>query len=84
MIKAYTETGSVYEFHMDALLVRRVNETGNFTDLRQDTQWIPMYAEPDIKVGAPIHIPLHPLGEGDITIRQTSYVTKVEEVEDDD
>lgn len=81
--KVITETGSVYEFDMKNLLMRRADHTNKSNDLRRDGEWIQMLVEPGIEVGHTMVIALAPLGDPettDCTMRYTSTVIKVEEV----
>ncbi len=78
-----TETGSVYEFNMDTLQMRRAEHTKKSNDLRQDGEWIQMLVEPGIEVGHTMVIALAPLGDPettDCTMRYTSTVIKVEDI----
>lgn len=81
--RVVTETGSVYEFDMENLLMRRVEHTKKSNDLRKDGEWIQMLVEPGIELGHTMVIALAPLGDPettDCTMRYTSTVIKVEEV----
>jgi hypothetical protein len=82
--KVITETGSVYEFDMSNLMVRRLEHTKKSQDLRQDGEWLQMLIEPGIEVGQSIVIALAPLGDPEnteCTMRYTTPVLKVEEVD---
>lgn len=82
--KVITETGSVYEFDMANLKMRRVDHTNKSQDLRNDGEWIQMLVEPGIEVGRTMVIALAPLGDPettDCTMRYTSTVLKVEELD---
>lgn len=79
MVTVHTETGSVYEFDYENMKMRRVNSTGNFDPLRKDGEWAEMLLWPEMEVGYPMNIALAPLAEGfDVTMRHTSYVTKID------
>ena len=81
--RVITETGSVYEFDMEALKMRRVEHTKKSDDLRKDGEWIQMLLEPGIEVGHTLIIALAPLGDletTDCTMRYTSTVLKVEDI----
>lgn len=80
MIKVNTETGSVYEFDLEQNRVRRVNETGNFTAMRKDDEWNELVSIPEITVGESMKFLLHVREDDIVTLRTTSYVTKVEEI----
>ena len=82
LITVHTETGSVYEFDLEQNRVRRVNETGNFTNMRKDDQWIELVTVPTITVGESMAFALRGVSEEPdiVTFRTTSYVTKIEEV----
>ena len=76
----HTETGSVYEFDFDQMRVRRVNETGNFTNMRKDDEWLELVTVPEIQVGQSMKFALMVRDDDIVTLRTTSYVVKVEEV----
>lgn len=82
MYTVHTETGSVYDFDFDQMRMRRVNETGNFANMRQDNEWINLVTVPEINVGEGMRFVVSGLHEDPnvVTIRTTSYVVKVEEV----
>lgn len=74
-ICVHTETGSVYEFGGSMRHVRRIEfEHG----LRRDTEWPDLLETPVIEVGRPMSLLLEPLGYGDVTVRTTGRVTKIE------
>jgi hypothetical protein len=81
MIKVHTETGSIYELDVANTKVRRVFHTEASSDLRRDEEWVQMLLWPEIKTGASMYLILEPLGEGNVTMRTTSYVVKVEEID---
>lgn len=82
LIIAYTETGSVYEFDFEQNRVRRVNETGNFKNMRKDDQWLDLVTIPTITIGQSMSFALRGVADEPdmVTFRTTSYVTKIEEV----
>lgn len=80
MIKVHTETGSVYEFDLENSLVRRVNQTGNFSPMRKDEEWTDLVTKPDIVIGRSMTFALIVRDDDLVTFRSTSYVTKVEEI----
>jgi hypothetical protein len=80
MILVTTETGSKYEFDFDQMRTRRINETKNFTPLRKDDEWNQLVTVPEIVTGQPMRFALMVREDDIVTIRHTSYVTKVEEV----
>lgn len=76
-ITVKTESGSVYEFDMDNLQMRRVPASKK-EKLRQDNKWVQMLLWPDIDEGYPIHIALAPLAKGyDVTMRHTTPVVEI-------
>ena len=81
MIKVTTATGSLYEFDMDNLQMRRADHTKKSFDLRKDGEWIQMLKEPAIEVGKAMIIALAPLGDPDTTDCTMRYTTEVLKVE---
>ena len=84
LTRVVTETGSVYEFDMQNLKMRRAEHTKKSNDLRKDGEWVQMLVEPGIELGHTMVIALAPLGDPettDCTLRYTSTVIKVEEVD---
>jgi hypothetical protein len=79
MLLVGTETGSVYEFDLDNLLVRRAPSANSASELRKDNNWITLLSEPEFLIGHGMQLLLAPLGEGDCTLRITSHVTYIEE-----
>jgi len=77
IIEAKTETGSVYRIDFDANTVSRVNESSG---LRRDGEQLRMLSAPIVVVGLPIEFMLEPLGEGNVTIRTTSFVVSIVDV----
>lgn len=76
-ITVKTESGSVYEFDMDNLQMRRVPASKK-EKLRQDNKWVQMLLWPDIDEGYPIHIALAPLAKGyEVTMRHTTPVVEI-------
>ena len=71
-MRVHTESGSVYEIDDDK--VRRV---GNH-DMRGDGEWLTFRHLHPVTVGLPMGFVLEPLGMGDITLRTTSRVTRIE------
>ena len=64
--------------------MRRIEHTAESNDLRLDGEWIDMLIEPGIEIGRTMVIALAPLGDPattDCTMRYTSTVVKVEEVD---
>jgi hypothetical protein len=80
VITVYTETGSVYEFDLEQNRVRRNNQTGNFEAMRKDDQWNDLVTIPEFVVGQSMQFALVVREDGVVTMRTTSYVTKIEEV----
>ena len=83
MKRVVTETGSVYEFDMENLKMRRADHTKKSEDLRGDGEWIQMLIEPGIELGRTMIIALAPLGDHettDCTMRYTSGVISIEDV----
>lgn len=82
MYTVYTETGSVYDFDLDQMRMRRVNERGDKYSLRQDDDWISLVTIPNFTIGESMKFVVSGLNEDPdiVTIRTTSYVIKVEEV----
>jgi hypothetical protein len=76
----YTETGSVYEFDFNQMRVRRINETGNFSNLRKDEEWLELVTVPEIELGQSMRFALMIRDDGIVTLRTTSYVIKVEKI----
>ena len=84
-LKVTTATGSIYEFNLPKLLMRRIEDVTNVdsSTLRQDGEWLQMLLAPKIEVGKPMTIALAPLGDPDttdVTMRHTTTVTSIEEV----
>lgn len=84
-LKVTTATGSIYEFNLPKLLMRRIEDVTNAdsSTLRQDGEWLQMLLAPKIEVGKPMTIALAPLGDPDttdVTMRHTTTVTSIEEV----
>lgn len=84
-LKVTTATGSIYEFNLPKLLMRRIEDVANAdsSTLRQDGEWLQMLLAPKIEVGKPMTIALAPLGDPDttdVTMRHTTTVTSIEEV----
>lgn len=75
MMKITTETGSVYILDTETQRVKRENPNAA---LRKDDKWLRYINISDVEVGKGITFLLEPLGEGDCTLRQTSYVTEIE------
>ena len=80
MLKVHTESGSVYEFDMDNLKMRRVPKTkAKKYQLRQDKDWLQMLIRPEIEVGFRIGITLQGLHDPEeVTFRTTTPVTLIE------
>lgn len=76
----HTETGSVYDFDLPRMRMRRVNDTGNFKDLRQDGEWVSLVSIPTVVVGQPMRFVVAGLNDDPsvVTIRTTSPVIKIE------
>lgn len=84
LTRVITETGSVYEFDMENLRMRRAEHTKKSNDLRMDGEWVQMLVEPGVELGQTMVIALAPLGDPettDCTMRYTSTVIKVEEID---
>lgn len=81
LTKTITETGSVYLFNMKTLQMKRADHTNKSDDLRKDGEWVQMLLKPEITQGEPMRIALEPLGEGDVTLRYTTPVLSVEEID---
>lgn len=79
MLRVVTETGSLYEFDMDNLKMRRADHTKKSDDLRRDGEWLQMLLQPEINKGQRMHIALEPLGEGEVTMRYTTPVLSITE-----
>lgn len=80
MIKVQTETGSTYEFDLEQNRVRRVNETGNFDPMRKDDEWNELVSIPEFTIGQSMRFLLMVREDDIVTLRTTSYITKVEEI----
>lgn len=80
MIKVTTQSGSVYEFDMDNLLMRRIPKTkAKKYQLRQDKDWLKMVLAPEIEEGFRICVVLEGLHDpSEITLRTTTPVIKIE------
>jgi hypothetical protein len=79
-VKVGTKTGSVYEFDLEALAVRRVNNGEQWAELRKDSEWVQLLLEPEFFIGKPMYLALAPLSdEWDITMRETTPVVYIEE-----
>lgn len=70
-----TESGTEYAFNADLTSVMRVGDRA----MRRDNQWVDLKLEPIIILGEPMVLWLEPLGDGDVTVRQTSPVVSIEE-----
>lgn len=70
-----TESGTVYEV-LGERVCRAV--AGDAEAMRRDGEWLDLLMAPHVVVGQPASFILEPLGEGDVTMRQTSQVTWVE------
>lgn len=68
-----TESGSIYEFNEGATQVRRVGADV----LRRDNEWLSVEPWFPIEVGRMMVLALEPLGEGDMTLRQTTPVVEI-------
>lgn len=73
-LEVTTATGSMYELDPDNRRVRRVESTHA---LRRDGDWLHVQNDPNPEIGQPMVLFLEPLGEGTVTIRTTSLVTRV-------
>lgn len=73
-----TESGTVYEFDAEREHVRRVN---NEIVMRRDDEWLAFTFVIPPAIGASMVLALEPLGDGDMTARCTSPVTKIEDTE---
>ena len=80
MIKVHTESGSIYEFDMENLRMRRIPKTkAKKYQLRQDKDWLQMLIAPEIEEGYRIGITLQGLHDPEeVTFRTTTRVTKIE------
>lgn len=77
MLKVTTESGSVYEFDLPNLKMRRINAE---SPMRGEEEWLDMLTEPYIRLGEPLRAALAPLGFGDVTMRYSTPVTAIEEI----
>ena len=71
-----TETGGIYLFDQGRVMRLRDGEVEE-SALRRDGDWLQLLNTPPVTVGQPIHLMLHPLGEGYATLRITSQVTAI-------
>jgi len=77
-----TENGSRYLVDLHGLTVIREPDVNQpHVQLRRDAQALPLLERPYIRVGAPALFLLAGLREGAFTLRQTSYVTRIEQVD---
>jgi hypothetical protein len=76
-MRVHTETGSIYEFRErpEWTEVRRVDHTH---DMRRDGEWLRVIDSGLLCEGFPLQLALEPLGDGDVTYRTTSRVTRIE------
>lgn len=77
MLKVTTESGSIYEFDLPNLKMRRINTE---FPMRREKEWLNMLTEPYIRLGEPLRAALEPLGHGDVTMRYSTPVTAIEEI----
>jgi len=68
-----TESGSTYEFNDKVTEVRRFGAG----ELRRDQEWLAVEPWFPIEVGRMMVLALEPLGDGNLTIRQTTPVVEV-------
>lgn len=72
----YTENGSVYTVDLEAKTIVR---SSMVHELRRDDEPLSYLGFQDLAVGESWTIFLEPLGEGDVTVRVTSKVVRIEE-----
>lgn len=78
MIIIETESGARYDIEDDLSRLRRWAPDETIPGaLRQDGNWLDAYAVYNLVVDQSATFILHPLGEGDVTVRRTSRITKI-------
>ena len=73
-----TESGSCYEFDVQEHSSWMRRQASSSDPLRRDEEWVPMLTVPEFEVGFPMRLLLEPLGDGDVTVRFSTPVLKVE------
>lgn len=78
MNEAVTQSGTVYRFREteDGTEVSRVGGE----EMRRDGEWLKVFFMAPLEVGSRIEMLLEPLGEGTTTVRQTTPVVEIREV----
>jgi hypothetical protein len=78
-----TETGSIYLIDLDNMTVLRVpdRDVEDHSDLRRDGDTLALLEIGEPAVGHCMVMVLEPLGAGDATVRRTSLVTEIKELE---